>query len=372
MYIVKHGTVHVGDGRVLDNCDILIKEGRIAKVGENLTAGETDAVSIDATGRHVFPGFIDSASAIGAMGIPTSYPDINEKTNPVMPELNIKYSMDPDEVNNQEFYKSGITAIALAPGNANVIGGQMAVFKTAPAKMAKRLVKEKAGLKCAVTGDVIQAYGRRDIAPMTRMGIFQIFESSLREAEKQQEKDRTEAQKVLVNALEGRMPFFISAELAQEMNAVFHLFEGRGGSINFIDGYGFGNCMDRLLEKKAGLVLGNINNLSQVTKHGMDLSLLKRLVENGNLIAFTNSCDGSSEGREVLLWTAIEVYRAGIGAEEVVKMLSLNPARMLGVDDRLGSIEPGKDADLSIYTGHPVTTYAARVEHSIVDGEVIF
>ena len=74
----------------------------------------------------------------------------------------------------------------------------------------------------------------------------------------------------------------------------------------------------------------------------------------------------------MFLWTAIEVYRAGADAEEVVKMMTLNPAKMLGVSDRIGTLEAGKDADLSIYTGHPVKTYAARVRTSMINGEVVF
>ena len=104
----------------------------------------------------------------------------------------------------------------------------------------------------------------------------------------------------------------------------------------------------------------------------MDLSKLKDLVENGNRIAFTNSCGGYSEGREVFIWSAIEAYRAGISAEDVVKMMTIYPAQMLGAEDRIGTLEEGKDADISIFTGHPVTTYAAKVVHSIVNGEVIF
>ena len=72
------------------------------------------------------------------------------------------------------------------------------------------------------------------------------------------------------------------------------------------------------------------------------------------------------------MWNAIEVYRAGVPAEEIVKMMTANPAKMLGVDDRLGTLEEGKDADISVFTAHPVTSYAARVRHSIINGEVIF
>lgn len=370
MYIIKGGTVHIGDKRVEQDCDVLIRGRVIEAVGKNLS--RRDAEIIDGRGRHIFPGFIDPTSAIGAMGIPTSYPDINEKSSPVVPEMNIRYAMDPDELDNQEFYKSGITAVALAPGNANVIGGQMAVFKTAPMKLSERLVKEKAGLKGAVTADVLQSYGKRDMMPMTRMGIFHLMDKAIKDALAAEEKDKTQGQRVLSSVMEGKLPFFVSADLKGEIDSLLHLFQGTKARIHLVDGFSFGGCVNQMISQGTGLVLGNVSDLSQITRHGMDLSLIKKLTEAGNPVALTNSHNGSSEGREVLLWSGIELYRAGLDPEEVIKMMSLNPARMLGVDDRLGTIEPGKDADISIFTAHPITTYAAKVEHSFVSGKVVF
>ena len=74
----------------------------------------------------------------------------------------------------------------------------------------------------------------------------------------------------------------------------------------------------------------------------------------------------------MFIWSAIEAYRAGVAAEDVVKMMSLYPAQMLGVDRRLGTLEAGKDADISIFSAHPVTSYAAKVVHSMINGEVLF
>ena len=100
-------------------------------------------------------------------------------------------------------------------------------------------------------------------------------------------------------------------------------------------------------------------------------SVAKELVENGNRIAFTNTCKGDSEGREVFIWSAIEVYRAGIDAEDVVKMMTIQPAEMLGVADQIGSIEVGKDADITIYSDHPVKSYAAHVQFCMINGKVV-
>lgn len=142
MYLIKNGTVHTGTGKVLEEHDILVEGTKIRKIGKNLC--EADAEIIDATGKQVFPGFIDPHSSIGAMGIPTRYRDNAETTNVINPDLSVKYAIDPDEVNAQEFYKSGITSVGFSPDHCNVIGGQITVCKTAPDHMANRIVKEHA------------------------------------------------------------------------------------------------------------------------------------------------------------------------------------------------------------------------------------
>lgn len=370
MYLIQNGIVHIGDGSVLESCDILIRDGKIQKIGKGL---QEEAEVIDATDCHVFPGFIDPNSAIGAMGIPTRYLDNNEITDPISPEMKVKYSVDPDEINAQEFYKSGITTIGFAPGNVNVMGGQIAVFKTAPQKVEQRIVKECAALKCSVESGVKEAYGTEKKIPMTKMGCFHMLTEAIRGARAEVPDKRTEKQTIISQVFDQKsMPVFIAASEKSEMDGVLHLFQNEEVTWNFVDGFSFTDCMEELKKQKPGLILGNVNSCAQITRHDMNMACLKELNENGNLIAFTNTCKGASEGREVFLWSAIEVYRGGVPAEEVVKMMCQNPAKMLGIEGRVGTLEEGKDADLSIFTGHPVTTYAAAVKHSIINGEVIF
>lgn len=371
MYLIKNATVHIGNGTVLQQSDVLVEGKVIKEVGKNLSA--EGAEIIDASGCEVFPGFIDPVSSIGAMGIPGRYLDNNEATNPITPEMNLRYSMDPDEVNRQEFYKSGITTVGLSPTNNNIMGGQIAVCKTAPQKMKERLVKEHAGLKCSVTSSVKETYGSRDQLPKTKMGIFFLFAESLRKARAEKEEKRTEAQKVICGVFDNAsMPLFVAASSKTEIDGLLHLMEKEKVEVNLVDGFCFADSLKQIKEQKVGLVLGNVNNCSQIAKNGMDLSKLCELVENGNRIAFTNSNGGYSEGREVFIWSAIEAYRAGVPAEEVVRMMTEHPAHMLGIQDRVGTLEAGKDADLSVYTANPVTSYAAKVKHSMVNGEVIF
>lgn len=370
MYLIKNGSVHIGDGTVLENTDILIEGRKIVEVGVSIKKENVKIINAD--NMHVFPGFIDPHSSIGALGIPTRYLDNSEATTPVTPEMNVRYSIDPDEVNNQEFYKSGITSLGISPDNANVVGGQITVFKTAPIKINDRILKEKAALKCSVEQQVKETYGSRKILPMTRMGIFYTLEETIRKALDKKIDELSLSDEIILSAFDKReLPVFCSACTKGEITSLLHILKEKNIDLSIVDAFGFSDCIEELKQSSANIILGNINNMSQLAKHSMDLKKIKELIENNNLIAFSNTNGGRSEGREVFLWNGIEVYRAGIDAEEVVKMMCINPAKMLGVDDRIGTIEVGKDADISIFTEHPVKSYAAKVVKSIINGEVI-
>lgn len=371
MYLIKNGTIHVGDGQILKGYDLLTQGRTICRVARGIEAPL--AVVIDALGCEVFPGFIDPHCAIGAQGLPTRYPDNSETNEPVTPEMNLKYSIDPDELNAQEFYKSGITAIGAAPGNGNIMGGQIAVCKTAPQKMGTRLVKEGAALKCSVTSAVKEVHGAQNKLPKTKMGLFYLLEESIRKAGAEESEKKTTRQKVICRVFEeGSMPVFAAAASKGEIDGILHVMAKQKASLALVDGFSFGDCLEEMKRQKTGLILGNVSYMSQTSRYGMELGRILELVENGNLVAFTTTCQGASEGRETFLWTAIDVYRAGVPKEEVVQMMTLNPARMLGLDARLGTLEEGKDADITIFTDHPVASYRAKVKHSIVNGEVVY
>lgn len=368
MLIIKNGRLHIGDGTVIEKGDILINGTKIEQVAPEIVCEEAEV--IDASGKEVFPGFIDPQSSIGAMGIPGRNMDTDETSSLVTPELNIKYSIDPDELNAQEFYKSGVTTVGCTPGNYNLFGGQVVAVKTAPQKMKDRILKEHAALKASVEAGVKSVFGGRKQMPMTRMATFDQFRKTIDAARRATEKSR--AQEVLCDVFDkNAMSLFVAAETKGEIDTLLYLLKEEKVNKVLVDGFCFGDCVEEMKAQNVGLILGNVNMMSQIAKHDMKLEKLAELAEHGNLIAFTNTYNGRSEGREIFIWSAIEAYRAGVDAEKVVEMMTLSPAKMLGIEDRVGTIEAGKDADLSIFSGHPVTTYAAKVERSIVNGEVI-
>lgn len=369
MYIIKNGEVHIGNGQVLHHTDVLIENGKISNIGENLQ--KDGAEIVDATGKEVFPGFIDALSSIGCMGIPTPYRDNAERSNPLVPEMDISYSIDPDEVNAQEFYKTGVTSIGVSPDDTCVVGGKVAVFKTGKAKFADRLLRKNVAMKCSATVSPKSYYGEKNMLPMTKMGMFALLQENLERLEHTDEKDYTTRDKELKKLFDDKINPIVAANSKAEIDAALEFYGKHNKHITLSDAFEFDRSLDKILETKTSIIMGNFCSLSRKTRHDMKLEKLADLVENGNLVAFANTCSGTSEGREVLLWSAIDVYRAGIPAEEVIKMLTLSPAKILGVDDRIGSIEKGKDADIVIYSAHPIKTYNAHVEKVFINGEVI-
>lgn len=368
--IIRNGTLHIGDGRVLPRTDLRIAAGKIAEIGVRLPAdGETET---DAAGQEILPGFLDPCCAIGCLGLPTRCPDNSEVSDPLRPEMNLKYSVDPDELTAQEFCRSGITAVGLTASNAAVCGGRAVVMKTPAMRFTDRLVRENAFLKCSVTSAVKEQFGAKGVPPMTKMGIFYLLEKAFADARRKAPDARDDKEQVLAQVLAGTLPLFIAAERQSEIQAALHFAAEADLPVTLAEGSEFHLCMEELLQSRAGLVLGNLSALSQKTKHRMDLSKLKPLLENGNRVAITTSSGGFSEGREVLLWTAIDVYNAGIDPEQVLRMMTEHPAHLLGVSHRLGTLEVGKDADLTVWTGHPVKTYQARVALCLVNGEVAY
>ena len=361
MLLIKNGTVHIGDGTVRDKTDILLKGERIEKIGQNLSikGGEI----LDASGKHIFPGFIDPASAIGVMGIPGRVMDHDETSSIINPDLSVSYSIDPDEVDAQAFYKSGITTIGLMPTSRTLIGGQMAVFQTAPGRFSERLIKKDAGLKMSVTEAVTETFGEKKMCPMTKMGLFSVLDSALKDEK------RSDVLKAVFEKRE--MPAFINAVSAMEIQGILHFLEGKNVDPIIVDGFGFRDAMPEMLKSKAGLIIGNMIFLSQISKHDMDLSLLETLYDHGNKVAFTNSNGGWSEGREVLLWNAIEAYRCGVDAEKIVAMLSSHPAEMLGIAEKTGRIKEGLSGDLVISNAHLIKSYNARVEKVFISGREV-
>lgn len=357
MLIIKNGTIHVGNGEILDNYDVLVKNGIIEKIGQNLEF--KDAQIIDAKGKKVFPGFIDPVSSYGCIDTTFNIKDNDEISNPITPDAKIKYAFNHGEIMVEELYKVGITSIGAAPGNKNIIGGQMAVYKTWGSNSSKMLVREPVGLKGSVINVVKETYGKREVLPMTRMGIFNELDNFLADNKKEPK-------------IKESMPFFISANDAAEINALLNIMKEYDSRLIICGGFQADRCIEDIKEANASIIVGEQTYLTAKNYNNTDLYKIAQLQKEGGLVSFTLTTDYGPEGKIKYLWNAIEFYKAGVESEEVLKMITINPAKMLGVDDILGTVEEGKEADIVIYSNNPIEYYNSKVLYTIIRGELAY
>lgn len=371
MMLIKNGRIHIGNGEILENADILIKDGRILKVGQGIKDEDTNI--IDAKGMEVFPGFIDAITNWGCMGYSFTDSDNDEKSSPVTPEMNIVDAFDAENCTMQELYRNGITTVGVSPANSNVIGGQIAAFKTYGDKTYKMLVKESVGVKASVTALVKKTYGEKNVAPKTRMGIFSTLKKAFDEA-KQYDPEKSDVSKdekkeVLKRVLNKEIPLFVAANTKAEVDSILNFVKDYDIELVICNGYMAGKSKNSIVSSNASLVLGEQICISEYN-NDLDLKEIVDLHKTGVNISISTT--GESVGRETLLWNAINVYKAGIDSEEVLKMITMNPSKVLKIDDRVGTIEAGKDADVVIYTNNPIRYFDAAVTHTIIRGEEVY
>ncbi len=368
--IIKDGKVHVGNGRVLENHDILIEDGIIKRVEEKINQDKEEI--IDANGMEVFPGFIDPISNFGCMDIGSRIKDHNEISKPITPEANIKYAFNHDEILFEELYKAGITAIGAAPGDKNIIGEQIAVYNTWGKNSNKMLLKESVALKGSVTASVKETYGKREVCPMTRMGIFNELEKFLIESKRALDTGEKQYDIIVEKIIKKEMPLFITATESVDIKSLANIANKYGIKLVICGGYQAHRCLDIIRSINASIIIGEQIAYNRKNYNTTDLYKIGQLQEDGLLVSFTLTGDNGPGGKIMYLWNAIEFYKAGIKEEEVLKMMTINPAKMLGVDHMIGTIEEGKQADIVIYSNNPIKYYNSKLKYTIIRGEIVY
>jgi N-acetylglucosamine-6-phosphate deacetylase len=365
----------------LEKADVLVESGKIKAVGENLTASE-GAVTIDVHGKHLSPGIIDCHSHIATDG------GVNESAQTITAEVRIGDFVDPNDINIYRQLAGGVTASNILHGSANTIGGQNQVLKfrwgAGPEEM--KFAAAAPGIKFALGENVKQSnWGARNTSryPQSRMGVEQLVRDAF-EAAKQYRRTWDEWNRTKVG-LPPRIDLELEA-LAEvvEGKRFIHCHSYRGDEILAL----IRTC-DAFGVKIATFqhVLEGYKVADAIAKHGAGGSSFSdwwaykfevfdaipyngALLHNAGVVVSFNS-DNAELARRLNLEAAKAIKYGGVSPEEALKFVTLNPARQLKVDEHVGSIEAGKDADLVIWSGSPLSTFS-RCEQTWVDGRRYF
>ncbi len=374
MLLIKGGNVHCGTGEIKLASDVLVEDVLVKKIGKDLSAPGAEV--IDVSGKEVFPGFIAPCTSVGLIDF-TDFRkgDHNEITDPLTPHLNVKDALDRREVALQQYHYTGITAFGASPGGGNVLSGQMGVYNTAGNTIKSMCIKEFAALKGNFTVEVKQSYGKRGVAPMTKMGIASILRNAFTETHEYMEKEEKplDAKKeAMASVLRREVPLVMNALTAAEIAAIIRIAQEFNIRLVLHNAYQPEKCADAILEAGVPVMLGQLQNSGLAVSYQTDLVQVLKMQREGALICLSNSGDGGFAGRETLLWSAIRMVQAGADPEEALQMMTINPARALGIDDCIGSLAEGKQADIVVYSANPLVTFRAHVEAMIVKGEVVY
>jgi imidazolonepropionase-like amidohydrolase len=402
MIALVNGRVLTITQGVLDPGTVLIEGGRIVAVGEELDLPE-DAERYDATGKTVMPGLIDAHCHVGLFpdGIGWEYADGNEMTDPITPHLRALDAVHPETDVFQELVEAGVTTVLTGPGSGNLIGGQWVCLKTAPKPRVEDMVlMEPAGMKMALGENPRRVYGEQKKMPSTRMGNAALIRAALVDAQNyldkwaRYEQEQAEYQakieageeslgavdapkrperdlklEALGKVLRREMKARVHAHRADDMLTAIRIAEEFNLDLTLehaTEGY---KIAETLATKGIPVTAGPIlfsrvkYELKEMTPKNPGL-----MAKAGVKVAIQT--DEMSAVKYLTINAALAV-REGMAEEEALKSITLHAAEIIGIDDLVGSLEAGKDADIVVFDGHPLD-YRTRVDLVLVNGQVAY
>jgi imidazolonepropionase-like amidohydrolase len=358
---------------VISDGAILIDGTRIEAVGADLKIPD-DAEFIDATGKVVMPGLIDAHSHIGLLGEPAVEGNVNhnEISNPITPEARGIDSFNPFDGAFRDALSGGVTAAWTQPGSANIIGGTGFVTKMWAARPEEMPIPDTEQVAISLGENPIIFHGQRvGRAPMTRMGSVMLLRKALTAARSYAESNGTGdmGMDTLARLVRREWVARIHALRADDILTAIRVareFDLRFTIETAIDGY---KVSEQIAEAGAPCVLGPFtaprSKLEYADSTPRNAALLSAA---GVKIAF--QCAGASETQWLSIQAGIAV-REGMPEQTALRSLTLSAAEILEVANRLGSLESGKDADIAIFSGNPLSTLS-RCEMVLVNGQVVF
>jgi imidazolonepropionase-like amidohydrolase len=383
---ITGGRVVPINGEPIDNGTVLVVDGKIAVVGADVKVPDGVQV-IDAAGSWVLPGFVEAHGHVGvheeAEGWAGS--DTNEMTDPVTANVRALDAINPADLGFRDAVGGGVLAVNVNPGSGNPIGGQTCAMKCWGRTVDEMLLRAPAGLKSALGENPKRVYGEQKKTPSTRLGVAAVIRGAFVEASNYQAKIDAEARKpederkpvdrdlkleALAKVLRREIPWRQHCHRADDIATAMRIADEFGYDLVIDHGTEAHLVADLLAARNIPVIIGPLfTSRSKVELRNRSLANPGKLAAAGVTIAITT--DHPVVPINFLVHQASLSVKYGLDRETALRALTINPARIIGVDDRLGSLEPGKDADLVIWSGDPLDVLS-RVQRAFMDGREIY
>jgi imidazolonepropionase-like amidohydrolase len=384
---IKGGKIFTITKGVIEKGTILIDDGKIVKVGARVKVPEGAEV-IDATGKVVMPGLVEAHCHIGIWEekIGWAGSDGNEATDPATPQVRALDGIkaNADEGGLEAALKTGVTTAQILPGSANVIGGTGVVVKTAPKVVTDDMtIRSPSGMKIAFGENPRRVYGvDQKKMPSTRMGVAGVLREWLQKAKNYMEKKerfKDDPEKMpevdlkleaLLPVLKGEIPLRAHAHRADDVATAVRIAEEFGVEMSWEHATEGHRIAEWIAEKGIPAVWGpSMTSRGKWEMRELSFDTPKALHDAGVIFAIQTDATGSTIA--FLPLCAGMAVKHGLPYEAALKAITITPAEIIGVADRVGSIEEGKDADLRILDGDPLEL-RTKVEMVLIDGEIVY
>lgn len=389
--VIRNVTIMTAAGPTIRNGSVLLSGGKIAQVGASVTA-PADALVIDGAGKYLTPGIIDTHSHIGAGAAPADpgaqTDDVNEATNPVTANVWVEHSVWPQDPQFPRSLAGGVTTLQVLPGSANLIGGRSVVLKVVPSRTVQgmKFPGAKYGLKMACGENPKRVYANR--GPSTRMGNVAGYRAAWIQAERYRRQwdkwnethqgdppQRDLGLETLAEVLRGNILVHNHCYRADEMAQMIDIAHEFGYKIRSfhhgVEAYKIADILAR--EGISASVWADWGAFKLEAADAVRANMA--LLDRAGVRAIVHSDDASGEQRlnQEAAKGMAEGNRIGVPIDEdkAIKWLTINPAWALGLDDRIGSIEVGKNADVVLWSSDPFSVYS-RAEKVWIDGAMLF
>lgn len=384
-FALKAGTLYTMAGTPVEGGIVLVRDGKIERAGKDLPIPDGWPV-IDAGNFIVMPGLVQARTHIGLGSNWRMQSTIDENSRPVTPEIEAKHGVEPQDTHFFLAHQLGITSALVTPGDLNVIGGQGLALKTRGDIVDRMIIKDHAVM---VFGLGAQAR-RKGQMPSTRMGIAAVLRETLTKAQEYRDSwvsynkkkkgpapQRDLSLEALVPVVDGVMPVIVHAERKDDILTALRLADEFKLKIILDGATDAYTVVDEIKKRNVPVILENImRGVGNVEDAGFSNSNPAILAKAGITVAFRSKeglwqwpAAGQTGGDP--LEVAAFACRYGMPEDAALRAVTIDAARIAGIADRVGSLEPGKDADILILRGHPLGTTSIP-EAVFMDGKLVY